>query len=38
MQRSDDSTYAVFVLDEKARHIDRELSQELLVMIREFAS
>lgn len=33
-----DRGYAVYILDENARHIDREYSQELLVMIREFAS
>ena len=38
VEQSDPATYAVFILDEDARHIDRELSQELLVMIREFAS
>jgi outer membrane protein assembly factor BamC len=38
LERSNPTTFSVFILDEKARHIDRELSQELLVMIREFAS
>ena len=34
----EDAGFAVYILDENDRHIDREYSQELLVMIREFAS
>ena len=38
LRPSDATTYSVVILDKDARHIDREFSQELLVMIREFAS
>ncbi|MBH79419.1 MAG: hypothetical protein CMQ49_02775 [Gammaproteobacteria bacterium] len=38
LSQSDERTFSVVILDENARHIDRELSQELLTMIREFAS
>jgi len=38
MERSDARTFSVSVLDDQARPADRDLSQQLLVMIREFAS
>jgi outer membrane protein assembly factor BamC len=38
MERSGEEIYAVSVLDENAAPVDRELGQQLLIMIREFAS
>jgi uncharacterized lipoprotein len=38
LQRSNESTFAVSILNEQAEPADRDLSQQLLIMIREFAS
>ncbi|MDH3641372.1 MAG: outer membrane protein assembly factor BamC [Gammaproteobacteria bacterium] len=38
MERSDARTFSVSVLDNQAQPADRDLSQQLLIMIREFAS
>jgi outer membrane protein assembly factor BamC len=38
LQRTNDTTFTVTVLNDQAEPADRELSQQLLVMIREFAS
>ncbi|MAZ45685.1 MAG: hypothetical protein CMD74_03140 [Gammaproteobacteria bacterium] len=38
MEEITDSIFSVFILDENDQHINRESSQDLLVMIREFAS
>jgi outer membrane protein assembly factor BamC len=38
LQRSTESTFTVSVLDAQAEPAERELSQQLLIMIREFAS
>tara|TARA_A100001037_G_scaffold304269_1_gene340544 strand:- start:100 stop:1236 length:1137 start_codon:yes stop_codon:yes gene_type:complete len=38
MEKDDDLIFSVYILDEDNEHIDRESSQDLLVMIREFSS
>jgi len=38
MQRSSETTFAVSILNEQAEPANRDLSQQLLIMIREFAS
>ncbi len=38
MERSGEEIYSVSVLDANAAPVDRELGQQLLIMIREFAS